>query len=481
MSVLSSVVDRVSANPLLGFVPHGGQECFLGGLLGFSGVGSRFYLGGNRSGKTTVGVVDDLVQCLPSGFVPSWLLPFKRREVSRVRYVAPSLKDHVLGVALPKFREWCPVGALLGGSFDSAFDRQRYVLRFVGGSEVQFMSFDMDLNKFGGADLDQVHFDEEPPLHIRDECRVRLWDRGGHEVFTMTPQYGLSWVLDVVEGGGVGVSFVRSSTLDNPHVSHDAVRADMLLMSEAERRVRVFGEFASLSGLVFPGFDVGRNVVGRVLRGSGEGLSVGDFDEVVVGLDPGLSRFAVVFCGFDFEGRCCVFDELYLEDLDVPGVAERVRECLGSWGLGVDGVRFVVDPSARNRGIVNRESVLDALLREGLVCELGENDLTAGVLEMRRRLECGALVVSEGCESWLMERSRYQVDAGSEVDGAGFKVVRRWNHLMDATRYVVMTRPWWEPEEKGWEKGFGFDVVGGRVGEVPVRRSVESSPFGGLF
>ena len=40
MSVLSSVVDRVSANPLLGFVPHGGQECFLGGLPGLA-VGSR--------------------------------------------------------------------------------------------------------------------------------------------------------------------------------------------------------------------------------------------------------------------------------------------------------------------------------------------------------------------------------------------------------------------------------------------------------
>ena len=35
--------------------------------------------------------------------------------------------------------------ALVGGSFDSAFDRQRYVLRFVNGSEVQFLSYDMDL------------------------------------------------------------------------------------------------------------------------------------------------------------------------------------------------------------------------------------------------------------------------------------------------------------------------------------------------
>ena len=116
MSVLSSVVDRVSANPLLGFVPHGGQECFLGGLPGLGGglVGSRFYLGGNRSGKSTVGVVDDLVQCLPVEFVPSWLVGFKRRGVSRVRCVAPSLKDQVLGVLVPKFREWCPAAALVG-------------------------------------------------------------------------------------------------------------------------------------------------------------------------------------------------------------------------------------------------------------------------------------------------------------------------------------------------------------------------------
>ena len=46
-------------------------------------------------------------------------------------------------------------------------------LRYVNGSEVQFMSYDMDLGKFGGVDLDQVHFDEAPPEDIRTECFKR--------------------------------------------------------------------------------------------------------------------------------------------------------------------------------------------------------------------------------------------------------------------------------------------------------------------
>ena len=435
MSVLSSVVDRVSANPLLGFVPHGGQECFLGGLPGLGGglVGSRFYLGGNRSGKSTVGVVDDLVQCLPVEFVPSWLVGFKRRGVSRVRCVAPSLKDQVLGVLVPKFREWCPAAALVGGSFDSAFDRQRYVLRFVNGSEVQFMSYDMDLGKFGGVDLDQVHFDEEPPEDIRTECFKRLWDRGGHEVFTMTPQWSLSWVLDFLEerSGSGSVCLVRSSTLDNPHISREAVLADMEGMSDLEVRVRVFGEFAHLEGLVFGEFDRGVHVV------SAPGVG----GDVVVGIDPGARWAAAVFVCFDSENRATVFDEVFLEgsverSVTVPDLAAAIRGRCDFWGVDPF---FVIDPSARNRNLVDGRSVLDALVREGVPVAGANNRLSASVLEVKRRLGSGGLVISDRCERLLWELGRYRNDPAA---GPGeVRPLRKDNHAVDGLRYAVMARP----------------------------------------
>ena len=47
----------------------------------------------------------------------------------------------------------------------------------------------------------------------------------------------------------MSVCLVRSSTLDNPHISREAVLADMEGMSDLEVRVRVFGEFAHLEGI----------------------------------------------------------------------------------------------------------------------------------------------------------------------------------------------------------------------------------------
>lgn len=485
LSVGWELVERVERNPLWGFVPYLQQRAFLGALVGFGeGIATRVFSGGNRAGKTTVGVVDDLVQCLPRGFVPPHLLGFKRVEAARVRYVAPSLKDHVLGVAVPKFREWCPAGALVGGSFDSAFDKSRFVLRFVNGAQIQFMSYDMDLDKFGGADLDRVHFDEEPPEDIRRECKTRLWDRMGDEIFTMTPQFGLTWTEDDFAVERDGFFRVEAWTTENPHINQVAVAADMAGMTDTEVRVRIRGEYASLGGIVFEGFDEGRHVVPVLGRGRGRsgGLCVGDLD-VVVGIDPGISRCAVAFCGFDRENRMVVFDELYLSGETVPSVAAAIREKLAWWGLGLEKVGFVIDPSARNRGITNAETVVGAFQREGVFCGLGQNDLTAGILEMQRRIECSPpalLVAGDSCPFWLKERARYQFAERSETDGAGVVVVRANNHLMDATRYAAMSRPWWRASESSKEF-VGVDLQSGRVRDLDAERPAVSKPPLGIF
>lgn len=461
------LVDRVEGNPLWGFVPYERQVEFLG-----SGDRVRAFFGGNRAGKTTVGVVGDLVDCLPVEFVPPHLVGFRRFEGPVFgRVVCPDLSATLEGVVLPKFREWCPAGALVGGSFDRAFDRQRRVLRFVNGSWVQFMTYEMDLDKFGGAALHWVHFDEEPPEDVDRECRVRLIDFGGDVRYTMTPQQGLTWMFDGVWGRRFedGVTCVTASTLENPHVDGVEVERALAGLSVEEREARLGGRFVHLKGLVFGEFDEGRHVVGVPGREHVGGL------QVVVGIDPGIRWSGVVWVGFDSDNGALVFDELLLEGATPDVVADAIRERNELWGVDPD--FYVIDPSARNRSLVNAEAVEGAFARAGIFTVHGQNDVEAGVFEIKRRLQQGALQVSSGCERVLWERARYRLD--DRVDGR-FAVVKENDHCLDALRYVLMSRPWAFVEPVPGRRGsrFGKPVYDPLGGAVFRPSGVGSGPLG---
>ena len=69
---------------------------------------------------------------------------------------------------------------------------------FGGLSKIGFKSCDQGREKFQGTSLDFVWFDEEPPLDIYLECRMRVLDKKGDIFGTMTPLKGLSWVYNYI-------------------------------------------------------------------------------------------------------------------------------------------------------------------------------------------------------------------------------------------------------------------------------------------
>jgi hypothetical protein len=77
-------------------------------------------------------------------------------------------------------------------------------------------------------------------------------------------------------------------------------------------------------------------------------------------------------------------------------------------------------------------------------CAAGQNDLQAGVFEVRRRFERTlrdkpqALRISRNCQTTLWEIGRYRRE--DREDGR-FAVVSRDDHLCDAIRYVCAQHP----------------------------------------
>lgn len=466
---MADLNDLLALNPLVGY-----NNPVLGPVhpkqIPFHEATTRVkvYTGGTRAGKSSAGIVDDLIQLLPRELVPEHLLKFKRKDPPfKLRMVTPDLGT-TLSEMQSVIRDWCPAEAYKGGSWDTAYKGDKRILRFECGSMVDFLSFETDLDKFGSVARDRVHIDEEPPgekgYQIYIQCLRRLVDYQGDLLLTATPEFGLSWTSEEFwdERGpeiedrvwqNEWLTIVRASTHDNPFVPQDELSESR--MSAEEYKVKVLGEWYHLKGKVYKEYDEKIHVVDAPKIDHVKDL------ETIVGIDPGVNTTAVVFAGFDKDNAMLVYDELYLHDEDaIPeNAAKKIRAKLGEWGIE-EPKWFVIDPSARNRALTDAQRVQTLYLNAGIRAYEGQNDRETGVFEMKRRLQSdpSLFYVSRDCEKFRWEIQRYRID--EKADGA-FDTIKKDDHIMDATRYAAMARPLppssISPEEdpaKKWRYGF---------------------------
>lgn len=407
LSELDAVYER---NPLEAFRPlYDQQERYVA-----SRARIKFFAAGLQAGKTTIGVADDVIQCLPAEFVPPHLRKFKFWEPPFFcRTIVPGYKVLWTGV-IPKTRELVPPEALAGGRWDKAFDKQNLKLNFANGSWIDYMSMEADLDKFGSVTLDRVRFDEEPPgekgRQVFNQAEWRTARRSGQVCFTLTPNFGLSWLESEVwakrhEDGYFGV---QASVLDNPTIPLEEIRPRMARLTEEERLSIIEGGFSHFEGKVFKEFS-DRHVVDPPSREHAQGL------DTVVGVDPGINETGVTWVGFDTDNVSLTYAELYLPDHTVEQAAEKIKAVNEEWGCKP---RYVIDPSSRNRGGPNSEQVEAAFVREGILVMPGQNAREAGVFEIKRRLQHDppAAFVSRDCGRLRWEIGRYRKKA--TLDGS---------------------------------------------------------------
>ena len=402
-------------------------------------------IGGNRSGKTAGGIVDDLIQAVDLEALPEHLKPFKRWGLDgqpfKGRIVAPKFNENIEQVIFPTIREWVPRQQLLGASWEKAFSKQRRVLTFENGSTIQFLTFDQDIDAHAGAALHRVHFDEEPDgdkgLSLFNENYARLTDYDGDFCLTMTPLFGLSWSYDRIweRRHDDNVTVVQVDSTQNPHINQDALAEFFASLTKEERQARKEGRFVHFAGKFYDEFTDAEHVVKGVSRDHVKDQTI------VVGIDPGLNRTGVVWTAFDNDNAALVFAELYPTQAVVADVAAEIKKFNAA--LGIEVSQYVIDPSARNRATVNADAVEAAYAREGIYCTQGQNDRAAGILEVKRRLQQHTLVVSDACPNLIREFGRYRKDPNSADE---FAAVKKDDHLLDALRYVCMERAWTLPQ-----------------------------------
>lgn len=438
---------EIKRNPLLGYQPHSKQIVFHTSPH----PPTRAFFGGNRSGKTTATMVDSIIQAVDPEWVPDHLARYRDAgENFYCRVVTPDLTNTLDGVVLQKFREWCPREQLKGGNFDRAWDKQLRMLRFKNGNWFQFFSNDQDLDKFGGAALHRVVYDEEPRADVRRECLMRLIDYGGDEVFGMTPLNGMSWTFDELydpweRGELLDGRVVVVDMDDNPHLDQVAKERVLRGLSIEERQARKSGRFVAFAGLIYPTFNRRDHVIPQI-------SAVPPGVEVFCGIDPGYRHMcAVTFCYLDHDDKIVVFDEIAMQQATVKQVCNEIRRRCLRWGTetpsgAIAPLRphwFVIDPAARNKNSQTGRSDQAEFSDNGIVTIPGQNAVGPGINRVKERIEANKLAVTGNCEELIGEFKRYRWvrDSSRSEDAPRDAPVKKDDHLLDALRYVVAQRP----------------------------------------
>jgi hypothetical protein len=430
-------------------------------------------LAGNRFGKTTSLVVKSLIECLPSEVLPERLRRFRRFDERVDGWILCPSEAKVFDSLKPAFELWTGAANFKGGSWGKAFNGERMQLTFSNGSTIGFKTYQQDASTLTGASLWFVGYDEPPPKDHREECRTRLIDHDGFEMFAMTPiKANTGYIKRAIykKRADPQITLVSGSIHDNATLSKAGIAAWRAGFDENDLwiRAREFGEFVDVGGLIYEDFE--RRVIPAPAKAE---LNLGD---VVVGIDPGIRNTALVFAAFDSHNTGTVFAEDLLQNARTEDVAQAIWRVLDRYGIGRQAPLFVIDPSVP-RAQTSEQTLQTSLAVLGIGCAKAQNSVEAGIQQVRSRLAEGRLWISRDCLGLRDEADEYAAE--DRPDGE-FKPIKANDHRLDALRYVCMARPWYpHVEAQSIERNLGFAA---NVA-IPARYllpQLESPPMGSM-
>lgn len=403
---------------------------------------NRWVFGGNRSGKTECGAVETVWRA--RGIHPyrenrdgvcGWVVSPTRevqREVAQKKILYYLNPEWIADVVMVSGKSGNPEGGVI--------DYIAVKNVFGGISTIGFKSAEMGREKFQGASLDFVWFDEEPPEDIYDECRMRVVDRRGDIYGTMTPLKGLTFVYNRIflnERGDDNVWHIFMEWADNPYLDPEEIAAVSESMTADELERRRYGRFVSGKGLVYPEFDERVHVIPPfdVPREWYDNISI----------DPGLNNpLSCHFYATDGDGTVYVIAEHYEAGKPVAYHAQRIKEIAESLNWHTDGkgrISALIDSAASQRTLSSVKSVSELFFDEGIAVNARVNkDLFSGINRVKEYLKPLSaqgkprLYVFSTCVNLIREIKGY-------FWGEGDVPKKRDDHALDELRYFIMSRP----------------------------------------
>ena len=411
---------------------------------------NRWVFGGNRSGKTECGAVEAI-------WMARGIHPYRRNRKDVFGWVVSLSQQVQRDVAQSKILHYLPKNwiadiVMLSGRKDSPasgiIDQIKLKNVFGGISTIGFKSCDQGREKFQGASLDFVWFDEEPPRDIYEECLMRVMDRKGDIFGTMTPLKGRTFVyneiyLNARRNPEVWYEFMNWE--DNPFLSASEVKLLEGALDQSSLDSRKYGRFSEGYGLVYPEFDESVHVV--------KPFSVPSEWQENVSIDPGLHNplSAHWYC-VDWDGNIYVVAEHYEKGRDIDFHAAAIDEISRRLGWKRDGsgrISALIDSAAGQRTLASSKSVSELFYERGIAVNPNvDKDVFSGISRVKSYLARGNgqpdIYIFDCCENMIAEFKSYSW-------GAGDRPIKAGDHAMDELRYFVMSRP--HAPERAKEQG----------------------------
>ena len=396
---------------------------------------NRWVFGGNRCGKTECGAVETV-------WLARGIHPYRKNRDNVFGWVVSVSYEVQRDVAQNKILhylnpEWIENIVMSKGSKDSPSTGiiDTIVVRnvFGGTSKIGFKSVEQGREKFQGASLDFVWFDEEPPKEIYDECRMRVLDRKGEIFGTMTPLSGRTWVYDEIylnKYNSGEVWYEQMEWADNPFLDEDEIALLSSGMSEETLDSRRYGRFNVEGGLVYPEFDENVHVI--------DPIDIPPEWQDIVSIDPGLKNpLSAHFYCMDYDGNVYVVAEHYEKEKDVPYHVERIKEIAERLGWHRDSrgnIEAIIDSAAGQRTLASSKSVAEMFLERGISVNTHVNkDMFSGISKVKALFakRPPSVFIFRNCKEMIREIKGY---SWGEYD----LPVKRDDHAMDELRYYVM-------------------------------------------
>lgn len=434
---------------ILSYVPYGEQgpfhECDAFG---------RVLTAGNRAGKTDCMVVEFIWTAMN-------MHPLRQRPKQwgngpvQLRIVVVDVVKGVEQIMLPKFKRWMTADMLVDGSWDKSWDAKSLVLTFSNGSTIDFLTYGMTLEKFGGVPRHMIGFDEEPPRDIFNESLMRLRDFDGIWIIAATPVNGMDWIYDLlIEPAQTGeIDYVKVFELDsrlNPYLLGANEDRFYVGMDKEERAIREEGKYVARGGLVFPHFATHLDRYIREREWKGRKVQI--FSTVDYGWNnPTAWLWIAVFS----DGSAHVFAEHYKSEMEIKVHAQIVKEREASWGLSEGSVTRSGDPAMNQKNGQTGMSFIQAYALNGIY--IGTEGIPHNVMPGIEKLQSWLaipedpekwprLTISPNCVNLLRELKKlrwatYESSKQQYSKNRQEEVHKKDDHAFDALRYWATLQP----------------------------------------
>jgi phage terminase large subunit-like protein len=458
---------------IYGYKPHPKQELFHSAPAHMRG-----YIGGNRAGKTTAGVIEDLW----------WLTgthPYRETPELPVRgrVVGVDFYHGVDQILIPEFKRWVIPSTLKGGSWERAYTKESRVLEFKNGSTVEFMSYEQDGPKFAGTSRHFIHYDEEPPKDIFIECEARLIDTNGSSWMSLTPLEGMTWVYDDIflkssEDGDVYV--IEVDMFDNPHIKVEAANRFFDKLDTDEKSARQKGSFVKMGGLIFPDFHSNNSKYVIPHRTPPKTW------QFYMSVDHGYNNPTCwLWHAVSPSNAVVTFHEHYAREMTIKEHAKVVKEICESYKMDLDDFYLIVgDPAMSQRNAVEGVNILEEYAKYGIYIMPGNNNVMTGINMMHTYLRDKEKTatpywhITENCTMLIkeMSRLRWKSWSGKKAQFANNRqdlIHKKDDHAPDSARYFVICLPDLAPELESEKKTLAR-IPGARYDESLIAGSAWS-------